>query len=391
MEAHLLEWVNLGVRWLHVIAGIAWIGSSFYFIWLDASLRDPEKPNDQLAGDLWAIHGGGFYHVEKYKIAPEKLPKILHWFKWEAYTTWMSGFALLILVYYVNADAYLLDSSVRSMPAWQGILIGLASLAVGWIVYDVLCRISGKSNLITALVGFPLVVAMMYGFTQVFGSRAAYLHVGAVLGTIMAANVFFVIIPSQKELVRAAAAGQSPNPEFGTKAKQRSLHNNYITLPVVFVMISNHYPSTYGHAWNWAILAGIFVAGGAIRHFFNLRNKGHLNVWILPVSIVALFALAVVTAPKKTADGPKVSFPQAKDVIDRRCVSCHSAKPTDPAFPVPPSGIVFDTPEKIKALAVRIKERAVVSKTMPLANRTGITEEERALLGRWIEAGAALE
>lgn len=391
MEAHLLEWVNLGVRWLHVIAGIAWIGSSFYFIWLDASLRDPEKPNDQLAGDLWAIHGGGFYHVEKYKLAPEKLPKVLHWFKWEAYTTWMSGFALLILVYYVNADAYLLDSSVRSMPAWQGILIGLSALVVGWLIYDVLCRISGKSNLITAVVGFPLLVGLMYGFTQVFGSRAAYLHVGAVLGTIMAANVFFVIIPSQKELVRAATAGEEPNAEFGRKAKQRSLHNNYITLPVVFVMISNHYPSTYGHAWNWAILAGIFIAGGAIRHFFNLRNKGHLNVWILPVSILALFALALVTAPRKAADGPKVSFKEAKEVIDRRCTACHSAKPTDPAFPSPPSGIVFDTPEKIKALAVRIKERAVVSKTMPLANRTGMTEEERALLGRWIEAGASIE
>ena len=298
-SSHYMEWLNLAVRWFHIIAGIAWIGSSFYFNWLEGSLDRENKP-EGIAGDLWAVHGGGFYYVKKYQVAPEKIPEKLHWFKYEAYFTWISGFVLLIIVYYFGARTFLIDSSVADISEEVAILIGIGSLIAGWFIYDLLCKSKLADNPVhLAIVGFSLAVAASYGLCQVFSSRGAYIHVGAILGTIMALNVFRVIIPFQKVMVDMALKGESVDGSFGKKASMRSLHNNYITLPVLFIMISNHYPMTYGHKYNWLILAAISFIGAAVRHYFNLKNKGKQKVWILPVAAAGMIALAIVTAPMK--------------------------------------------------------------------------------------------
>jgi uncharacterized membrane protein len=390
MDPHTQQWLSLGLRWLHIIAGIAWIGSSFYFNWLDGNLRPPEKPRQGVAGELWSVHGGGFYVVQKYQVAPDELPKTLHWFKWEAYTTWLSGFALLVLVYYMSGPAYLLDAqSPLGFPA--AVAVGLSALGGGWLIYDLLCDSPlGRSPIAFAAVGFPLATAAAWGLSELFGSRAAYIHVGAMLGTIMAANVFFVIIPSQRELVDAKHEGREPDPSKGARAKLRSLHNNYITLPVLFIMISNHYPVTFEHRYNWAVLAALALASAGIRHWFNLRNKGYQNHWILPAAALVMLSLVFVTAPRASVsgEGPPVAFAQVWTVMSQRCGSCHSAHPTDDVFTVAPNGVVFDTPQQITGYLQQIKARAVDTHSMPLANKTGMTEEERALIGRWIAQGA---
>ncbi len=386
-----IDWLNLLVRWLHVIAGVAWIGASFYFVYLNNHLRPPvdeEQKKKGIDGELWAIHGGGFYFIERYAVAPEKIPKGLHWFKWEAYTTWISGFALLVLVYYMDTS-YLIDPAVMQLTHWQAVLIGLGTLIAGYTIYDLMCRSPlGKHDLWFGIVGFAIATGFAYGLTQVFNSRGAYIHVGAMLGTIMAANVFMNIIPNQREVVAAMKEGRTPDAEKAKRAKQRSLHNNYITLPVLFIMISNHYPFTYGHAYNWAILAAISIIGAIVRHWFNLRGQGHRNLYIWPIAAVAMIALVFVTAPPKEEAGEKVSFSQAREIIQKHCVSCHSKAPTDKVWKVAPLGAMYDTPEQIKAMASKIKARAVDSKTMPLANKTGMTDEERKTLGRWISQGA---
>jgi uncharacterized membrane protein len=393
-----LEWLNLLVRWLHIITGIAWIGASFYFVWLDNTIKPPppgsELANKGVAGELWAVHGGGFYNPQKYLVAPAELPKELHWFKWEAYSTWLSGFALLFIVYYLNAQAMMVDRSVLELTSWQAVGIGLGSLVVGWLVYDLLCKSPlGKHDLLFGLVIFALLVGSSYVLTHLLSGRAAYLHIGAMIGTIMVANVARVIIPGQRKMVNAMMAGQKPDPVYGIRAKQRSVHNNYFTLPVLFLMISNHYAMTYRHQHAWAVLAVIMAAGVLIRHFFNLRHKGRIE-WKYPAAGVALLAaLAVLIAPKApTAQQPGLDTParftQVKSIVDQRCVACHSAHPTQPGFATAPAGVMLDSPELVAQHAARIYQQTVQLKAMPLANLTNMTDAERAQVGAWFEAGA---
>jgi uncharacterized membrane protein len=393
-----LEWLNLLVRWLHIITGIAWIGASFYFVWLDNTIKPPAPgsglANKGVAGELWAVHGGGFYNPQKYLVAPAALPKELHWFKWEAYSTWLSGFALLFIVYYLNAQAMMVDRSVADLSSWQAVGIGLGSLVVGWLVYDLLCKSPlGKRDLLFGLVIFAFLVGSAYVLTHLLSGRAAYLHIGAMIGTIMVANVAHVIIPGQRKMVNAMMAGGKPDPVYGIRAKQRSVHNNYFTLPVLFLMISNHYAMTYRHEHAWAVLAVIMAAGVLIRHFFNLRHKGRIE-WKYPAAGVALLAaLAVLIAPRAPlAPQPGVDtaaqFTQVKAIVDQRCVACHSAHPTQPGFATAPAGVMLDSPALVAQHAARIYQQTVQLKAMPLANLTNMTDAERAQVGAWFEAGA---
>jgi uncharacterized membrane protein len=393
-----LEWLNLLVRWLHIITGIAWIGASFYFVWLDNTIKPPapgsELANKGVAGELWAVHGGGFYNPQKYLVAPAELPKELHWFKWEAYSTWLSGFALLFIVYYLNAQAMMVDRGVADLTSWQAVGVGLGSLVVGWLVYDLLCKSPlGKHDLMFGLVIFAFLVGAAYVLTHLLSGRAAYLHIGAMIGTIMVANVAHVIIPGQRKMVDAMMAGQKPDPVYGIRAKQRSVHNNYFTLPVLFLMISNHYAMTYRHEHAWAVLAVIMAAGVLIRHFFNLRHKGRIE-WKYPAAGVALLAvLAVLIAPKaplaqQPGSDTAAQFTQVKTIVDQRCVACHSAHPTQPGFATAPAGVMLDSPELVARHAARIYQQSVQLKAMPLANLTNMTDAERAQVGAWFEAGA---
>ncbi|MDE0284446.1 MAG: urate hydroxylase PuuD [Gammaproteobacteria bacterium] len=404
MEAYILEWLNLLLRWAHLIVGIAWIGSSFYFVWLDLNLNVPPRdPEDEgVAGDLWAVHGGGFYHAQKYKVAPAELPEPLHWFKWEAYTTWLTGFALLVLIYYVNADIYLVDKAVADITGGMAVWISLGFILASWIIYDLLCR-TGWSNMWIGLAGFLLLVAAIYFISHLFSGRGAYIQIGSMLGTIMVANVLMVIIPGQRELVRAKQRGEEPDPLPGTRANQRSVHNNYLTLPVLFVMLSPHYPMTYGHEHGWLLLITIFIAGVLIRHFFNLRNQGRAAPVLIVIALLVLILAAFIAAPKSRAVpdreaaisppqpvGP-VSFSQLQHVIVQRCNICHSAEPNHPTAPVAPNGVMFDTPDQIRQWAQRIHDRTVSNRTMPLANLTQMTDEERLLVERWYIAGAEID
>lgn len=407
MEAFLLsytlDWLNLVVRWLHLIVGIAWIGASFYFVWLDNSIRSP-KPGSELekkgvAGELWAVHGGGFYNPQKYLVAPPELPQDLHWFKWEAYTTWLSGFALLLIVYYFNAQAMMIDKSVADLSSWQAIGIGIGALVAGWTVYDLLCRSPlGHYDGRLGVVVFILLVAAAYALAHLLSGRAAYIHVGAMIGTIMVANVLMVIIPGQRKMVTAMQRGEMPDPIHGKRGKQRSVHNNYFTLPVLFLMISNHFSMTYNHPHSWLVLAAIIAAGVLIRHFFNLRHKGRI-VWGYPLAGTALLlvvAVAIAPAPRVTKSSttgvltgtaaPAVA--QIRPVIEQRCVSCHAAQPTQPGFATAPVGVMLDTPALLRQHAARVYQQTVQSRAMPLGNLTGMTEEERALIAQWFEAGA---
>ena len=396
MSAHLEQWLNLVLRWAHVITGIAWIGTSFYFNWLNGRLAPPssERREPGVAGELWSVHGGGFYRVVKYTVAPGELPRTLHWFKWEAYATWLTGFALLVLVYYLGAASFLVDPQVARLSPGAAVAVGVTTLIVSWLVYDALCRSLGARPLALGAVLFVLTTALAWGLTELLSPRAAYLHVGAAIGTIMAANVLMVIIPAQQEMVGALTAGRPPDAARGTQAALRSFHNNYLTLPALFIMVSSHYPATYGHRLNWAILSGVAVIGVATRHWFNMRNQGRNNVWILPAAALALVALALATAPRS---GPassslvgQVSFADVRVIVARRCAPCHSSAPTTAGMPVAPLGVLLDTPDQIRANAPRILAVAVDAQTMPLGNMTGMTMEERALVGGWIRAGAAL-
>ena len=393
-----LEWLNLIVRWLHLITGIAWIGASFYFAWLDNTIRPPasgsELANKGVSGELWAVHGGGFYNPQKYLVAPSELPKELHWFKWEAYSTWLSGFALLTIVYYFNAQAMMVDKAVADLSSWQAIGIGIGSLVLGWTVYDLLCRSKlGQHDLAFGAVMFLFLVASAFVLNKCLSGRAAYIHVGAMIGTMMVANVLMLIIPGQRKMVAAMMAGQKPDPIHGLKAKQRSVHNNYFTLPVLFIMISNHYAMTYRHEHAWAVLAVIMAAGVLIRHFFNLRHKGRVE-WRYPLAGVALLlALAVAIAPKAppaaaAAPDPAAQFAKVKAIVEQRCVSCHAAAPTQPGFASAPAGVMLHTEALLRQNAARVYQQSVQLKAMPIANLTNMTDAERAQVAAWYEAGA---
>jgi uncharacterized membrane protein len=379
------DWLELGFRWLHVVAGIVWIGTSFYFVALDNHLGRPRVAEPDVAGESWEIHGGGFYRISKYRVAPDELPEPLHWFKWEAYTTWLSGFGLLVVLYYANADTYLIDKSVADIPVAAAIAISLIGLAAAWVIYDVACMVF-KSDLVVGLLLLGMVVASAYGAGQVFSGRAAYIQVGAMLGTIMAANVLFNIIPAHWELVRAKEAGREPDPAPGLEAKRRSVHNNYLTLPVVFTMISNHFPFTYEDAHAWLVLVVLVLIGAWIRHFFNLRHAGR-TVWWIPVTAgAAAIALAVAMRPDEGGGAPSrtVSDAEAIAIVQQRCVPCHSANPTQPGYDAPPAGITFDSRDQIVERADVIEEQAVRTTAMPLGNVTGMTDQERETLGAWL-------
>ena len=393
-EGHLMEWMNIVTRLMHITFGIAWIGASFYFVFLENALNRTKDVRDELAGNLWAIHGGGFYYLEKYKVAPKTIPKHLHWFKYEAYFTWLSGFCLLFVVYYFNASALLIDKNVLDITPLTGIGIGVGSFVIGWIMYDLLC----KSPLIKkpiwfTLIGFLIAVGFAYFYSNVFSSRAAYIHFGAMIGSIMVANVFFVIIPAQKAMVKAAREGLSLNPQLGKNALNRSVHNNYFTLPVLFVMISNHFPTTFGFEQPWLVLVIITLGTAGVKHYLNLREKGALSVWVLPVSVIILLAGAFISAPPKDpgACNTKIEFSEVHMIIQERCISCHSSKPTDDVYKAPPNGVVYDTPNDIVFKKDLIMQRVVTTKTMPQNNKTGMTEKERDIIRCWIEQGASLK
>ena len=392
MEAYASEWLQLLLRWVHLITGIAWIGSSFYFVFLDNSLRAPARKEDSdagVGGELWAIHGGGFYHVRKFRPAPETLPEPLHWFKWEAYWTWLSGFALYIVMYYAHADVYMIDRSVADITPHQAVTISLALLFAGWLVYDQLCKRAGLDHeplVAAALVSFFAVVA--WGLSHLYSGRAMFLQVGAMMGTIMAWNVFFVIIPGQRKLVEAKQQGRAPDPVYGLRGKQRSVHNNYFTLPVLFIMISNHYPITFGQPHAWLVLVAILLLAAYVRHFFNLRHQGR-TVWAIPASVVlAAVALAVVIAPAAPGSAQKFTFAQVQGIVATRCATCHAEAPTQPGFVLAPKGLKLETPAQIIASAPKINEQSVVTRTMPIGNLTLMTDAERAVLAAWIAAGA---
>ena len=396
MELVLADWIGLVLRWAHVMTGIAWIGTSFYFIWLDASLRKRQDMAEGLAGESWQVHGGGFYQVEKYLVAPAGLPEELHWFKYEAYFTWLTGIGLLIVLYYWSASSFLVDATVMELSPRSAILISAGSLAAGWGLYDLACRspLGGRTAPL-ALFVFLLIVLAAFGYGQVFGGRAAFLHVGALIGTIMVGNVFFVIIPNQKKTVAALKAGETPEARFGLQAKQRSLHNNYLTLPVIVTMVSSHYPLLYAQGRGWIMAAGIVLVGGLVRHWFNSHNSGQKDwsfPFLLPGALAGLALLIAVSLvrPANQFAGEALAYADVAPILRARCVSCHAVRPTDGDFDAPPADLVFEQPAQVKAAAQRIYAQTVLSDAMPLGNKTEITPEERALLGAWIDQGAPL-
>ena len=396
LEIAFADWLNLIFRWLHVIAGIAWIGSSFYFIFLDLSLRKTRNLPSGVGGEAWNVHGGGFYLMQKYTVAPTELPEELHWFKYEAYFTFLSGFALLGVVYYWGAEAYLIDPEVADLGQFEAILLSIGFLVGGWIVYDILCRIPMliKNDLFLAAAVFFLILLVSIGTTNVFSGRAAFVHVGAVVGTIMVANVFFIIIPNQKIVVADLIAGRTPDPRLGQEAKQRSTHNNYLTLPVLLMMISTHFPMIFGHEQSWVVVALILIVGGVIRDFFNRKNAGRTGralKWQWPTSIVFMAALILfISYEPDKGRGQDAEIPNAPVVLaiaQTHCASCHAAQPTDPDFDEAPGGVHLETVGDLRKYSSKILHQSVLTRAMPLANKTEMTREERDLLGAWIRGG----
>ncbi len=400
MTAYLLDWCGLLVRWLHIIAGIAWIGSSFYFVWLDNSLEplgEREPPDPRVAGELWAVHGGGFYRSRKYRVAPEVLPPTLHWFYWEAYTTWLSGFALLGLLYFLRAEAYLIDPAVLALSKSAAIGIALAVIVGSWLIYDGLCRSPLGRKPRALAVSIAIVTAVeAWALCQIFSGRGAFMVFGAAIGSIMVANVLFVIIPGQRELVLAKREGREPDAAPGLRGKQRSVHNTYFTLPVLFVMISNHYAMTYGARYNWLVLIAMSFAGACIRGWFVARHKPegrHGVAAAMPAVLgaVTLAGLVVALAPEGSPTGvaPTVDAAQVQSIVTQRCVPCHSTSPTQAGFNAPPNGIVLETLDELRAHLPEIQKQ-VSLRAMPLGNLTGMTEDERAKLLMWVGHGGAV-
>jgi uncharacterized membrane protein len=407
---YLLDWGSLLLRWLHVVAGIAWIGASFYFVWLDNHLepvRDPGESDAGVAGELWAVHGGGFYRSRKYRLAPQKLPPTLHWFYWEAYTTWLSGFALLTLLYLLRAEAYLIDPSVASLTKPAAIVIALGVLILSWLVYDRLCRtpLARDARVLGAVLA-ALAALLAWGLCQLFSGRGAFMLFGAALGTIMAANVLFVIIPGQRELVRAKREGREPDPAPGVRGKQRSVHNTYFTLPVVFTMVSNHSAMTYGGRYNWVTLIALSFAGACIRFWFVARHKpqgrrGWLAALPAALAVATIIALVAALAPARTSRPGELASASLQEqappvadaavvhaIVEQRCVPCHAIRPTQPGFNSPPNGVVLESLNELRAHLPEVQKQLAL-RTMPLGNLTRMTDEERATVLMWIGHGAA--
>ncbi|MBV9218904.1 MAG: urate hydroxylase PuuD [Methylobacteriaceae bacterium] len=397
----LYEWANFVVRWIHVIAAIAWIGSSFYFVHLDLSLRRRPNLPAGVGGDAWQVHGGGFYHMLKYLIAPPHMPEELTWFKWEAYFTFLSGFLLLSIIYYLNADLYLIDKTVWDMPQWLAVALAIAALAGGWLIYDLLYRtpLADNDNALLAVV-FALLVAAAFGLTKIFSGRGAFMELGAIIGTIMVANVAMNIMPNQRKTVAALLAGQTPNPAYGKAAKQRSLHNNYLTLPALFLMLSNHYPLAFATRWNWAIAGIVIVIGAVIRHFYNSRHAGKPSPWwtwgVAAAGVILIMWLSAqgpsAAAGPAAANPPaaaKVDFAEVREIVAAHCAMCHAAEPLWPGIKLPPKGVLLDTDAAIRLHARDIGLQAVWSHAMPPGgNVSAISDDERAVLAAWLDAGA---
>lgn len=385
------EWLNLLIRWAHLVVGIGWIGTSFYFIALDLSLRKREGMREGVYGTAWEVHGGGFYHVEKFTVAPSYLPQDLIWYKWEAYLTWVTGFGLLVVQYYFNASSYLIDPNKLQMMPSEAVLISVISLVAGWFIYDGLCRSPiGRSTPLLALCVFALILGASYMFTQVFSGRGALIHVGAFIGTIMAVNVFGLIIPNQKKIVASLLRGEAPDPKLGQMGKQRSVHNNYLTLPVLLMMVSNHYPMLTGHPQAWLLVGLVLLMGGMVRHFLNRHEAGDpLNRywWSLPIAGLGFAAALVMTAPRDFSGGDAVSDATALTLIRSHCAMCHAATPTHEGFSEAPKGIHLETLDELRRYADQVMVQAVQSDAMPLGNETGMTPEQREELGRWIAQG----
>lgn len=394
MEAYIIELLNLFGRWLHMIVGIAWIGASFYFVWLDNHLLPPREQSDEdqgVGGEIWSVHGGGMYHAQKYLSAPPEMPQPLHWFKWEAYSTFLSGLFLLILIYWYGAELYTIDPQIMVLSKAAAISIGIATLVLGWLIYDLLCRSTiGNNGKWMGLAILVLISLTAFVLTQVFSGRAAFIHYGAMLGTIMVANVFFVIIPGQKKMVASIEAGETPDPVHGIRGKQRSVHNTYFTLPVLFVMISNHYALSFNHHWNWLILIGLSLSGALIRVYFVARHKGNASPLILIIAGALLAAMIIAGAPRPIPDIPEgeaSSFAEIKQIIVTRCNGCHSQMPSQAGFASAPAGILLETDEQILSRALLIHQQVVIAKAMPLGNLTGMTQAERDKINSWFAAG----
>jgi len=395
MEGFITDWLNLALRCLHVIVAIAWIGESFYFVALDNSLKPPQDPNARrrgVFGDFWHVHGGGFYHMQKYSVAPQDMPENLHWSFWPSYTTWMSGFGLFLVLYLLSPGTYLIDKNVLDMGPVVAVASAIGFLLAGWIVYDSLCRLLGtKDKLLGICVGIYVLIAAFVA-CHVFSGRAAYLITGAMLATIMSANVFFVIIPGQRKMVASMLKGETPNAIYGKRGKQRSVHNTYFTLPVVFAMLSNHYAMTYTHKYNWVILVLIMLAGALIRQFFVMRHRGQV-LWYMPVAglvlVLGAFAwtMPAPTVPVAQAAGaPTIKVSDIQPIIQQRCATCHSAHPS--MMGSAPAGVVLDTPAEIRQNAQRVHQQAVTLKAMPLGNVTQMTDAERQKIAAWFNGGA---
>jgi uncharacterized membrane protein len=389
----LTEWLSLIFRWLHVVAAIAWIGSSFYFIHLDLSLKPNSSLPDGVQGEAWQVHGGGFYRIVKYLVAPAQLPDELTWFKWEAYTTWLSGFALMVVVYYLDAELFLVDKSVLDLTPFQAGLFSFASLVLAWLLYEAACR-SGlaRHELPFAFGGYLFLVGLTYAFTHVLSGRGAFNQIAAIIGTIMVANVFLLIIPNQKKIVAALLAGQSPDPKLGKAGKERSVHNNYLTLPVVVLMISNHYPLLFATRFNWVIVAIILALGPVIRHFFNERHAGRKSPWwVWGVAAIGMIAIGFLSAagPRNAKTGAlsrAPTFASVEEIVTTRCSMCHAAEPVWEGITTAPKGILLDSAEHIHRNLRLAARNAAWASAMPPGNVTEMTGEERAVIAAYMES-----
>jgi len=397
LDFHLSDWAAYLIRWVHLITGISWIGSSFYFMWLDAALEKPLENKPDVEGELWMVHSGGFYEVERKKITSANMPKTLHWFKYEALFTWISGIALLGVAYYLNASAYLVDPMVAELSPTQAVGGSIAALALSWFIYDGVWQSSiGKKNPgVATAISLILAGGFAYLFCKYLSGRAAFIHMGAMFGTWMVANVWVRILPAQQKMVDATREGRTPDYAHSGHAKRRSVHNTYMTFPVLFMMLSNHYAHTYSGPWNWVMLILLILFGASVRHVMVAKSgKGKWAAVPAAASLLGLVTLSSLgsgTGAGPSMGGPSVRFAEAHAVIQGRCVSCHAKDPAIKTFGPMPGGVSFETPERIQSLAARIKFRVVDTKTMPLANLTKITEEERGILARWIEQGARID
>jgi uncharacterized membrane protein len=393
MELIIQDWISLLLRWLHIITAIAWIGGSLFFIWLDLSLRRKKDMDKNIQGETWMVHGGGFYHAEKWLVAPHDLPKELHWFKYESYFTWISGFLLMAVIYYWGAETYLIDNNVMNLSVPMALGISMLGLYGGWVFYDLLCRSPlGKNTGSLAVSVFVLLVLAAWGYGEVFSARAAFVHVGAMIGTIMTANVFFIIIPNQKKVVNSLTAGEAPDPSLGKQAKQRSTHNNYLTLPVLFMMMSNHYPMTYSAQPNWLVAALVIILGGVIRDYFNATHAGGTGNRVRyqwPLAAVIILALIAITGGKTmfaNNDGAVVSDARVMEIMEIHCVTCHAINPTSEFFDTAPLDVTLENKADILKFSTQINAQTILSTAMPLGNESQMSQSERDELRIWLDA-----